>query len=360
MRPTGPIRVLLVDDSALIRAVLTRALSAATDIQVIGGAADPFEARELIIQHRPDVIILDIEMPRMNGLAFLRKLRVHYPVPVIMCSSLTQAGSQATIEALETGAVDVVAKPSVGGRAAMVAMSAELVEKVRAAMESGPPPPPRSPVRIDQKQPTFRSLGLNPDRYLVLIGASTGGTEAIRRLLCAAPPDFPATAMVQHMPEGFTRSFADRLNLLSPLTVSEATGGDPLVTGRAYLARGGLQMVVQGTGGQLRVNYAGSEPVNRHAPSVDVLFESAARPLGRQIIGVILTGMGEDGARGLLKLREGGALTFGQDRTSSVVYGMPKVAFQMGAVGEQASPGDIPRLIMRTLRNTPVTARATS
>ncbi len=359
MRSTEPIRVLLVDDSALIRAVLTQALSGAGDIQVVGGAADPFEARELIIQHRPDVIVLDIEMPRMNGLAFLRKLMAHYPVPVIMCSSLTHTGSQATIEALEAGAVDVVTKPSLGGRAAMAAMSAELIEKVRAAMDSGPAPP-RPAVRDARGQPTFRSLGLNPDRYLVLIGASTGGTEAIRRLLCAAPPDFPATAMVQHMPEGFTRSFADRLNQLSQLTVSEATGGDPLVTGRAYLARGGLQMVVHGTGGQVRLEYAGKEPVNRHAPSVDVLFESAARPLGRQVIAVILTGMGDDGARGLLKLREGGALTFGQDRNSCVVYGMPKVAYQMGAVGEQASPGDIPRLIMRSLRGTAASARVPS
>lgn len=348
MKRNGPTKVLIVDDSPLVRAVLTRVLSSAPDIEVVGGAANPFEARELIIQHRPDVIILDIEMPRMDGLTFLKKLMVHYPVPVIMCSGVAPTSSRAAIEAIESGAVDVVCKPSAGGSQALKALGEDLTEKVRAAALSRPAAP-RINLPTPAKPLTFREAGLDPDRYLVVIGASTGGTEAIRALLANVPADFPATAMVQHMPEGFTQSFAGRLDQFSPMKVAEATHGEVLATGKALLARGGIQMTIKGPG-PLRINYGTSEPVNRHCPSVDVLFDSVVRVPNRQVIGIILTGMGADGARGLLKLREAGAITFGQDSTSCVVYGMPKVAFELGAVQCQGSPGEIPRLILKTLQ----------
>jgi two-component system chemotaxis response regulator CheB len=347
VKRSGPIKVLIVDDSPLVRAVLTRVLSSASDITVVGGAVNPFEARELIIQHRPDVIILDIEMPRMDGLTFLKKLMTHYPVPVIMCSGVAPASSRAALEAIESGAVDVVCKPNAGGSKALRALGEELAEKVRAAAMSRPAAP-RISIPTPAGPASFRDAGLDPDRYLVLIGASTGGTEAIRALLSNVPADFPATAMVQHMPEGFTQSFANRLNQFSAMNVSEAVHGDVLVTGRAVLARGGIQMTVKNMG-QLRAQYGTSEPVNRHCPSVDVLFDSAVKSVNRQVIGVILTGMGADGARGLLRLREAGALTFGQDSQSCVVYGMPKVAFEIGAVQYQAPPNEIPRLIIKTL-----------
>jgi two-component system chemotaxis response regulator CheB len=355
VKRNGPIKVLIVDDSPTVRAILTRVLSATTDIAVIGGAKDPFEARDLIIQHRPDVIILDIEMPRMNGLVFLRKLMVHYPVPVIMCSGVAPASSRAAIEAIEAGAVDVVCKPSAGGSQALRALGEDLVEKVRAAAMSLPTATRTGPPR-PTKLGTFRESGFDPERYLVLVGASTGGTEAIKTLLSNVPADFPATAIVQHMPEGFTQSFAGRLNQFSAMNVTEAVDGDVLAPGRALLARGGIQAMIRGTTGQLRIQYGTPEPVNRHCPSVDVLFDSASRVTGRQLIGIILTGMGDDGARGLLNLRNAGALTFGQDRNSCVVYGMPKVAFEIGAVMQQGPPAEIPKLILKALVRT--TARA--
>ncbi|HOJ73098.1 MAG TPA: chemotaxis response regulator protein-glutamate methylesterase [Phycisphaerae bacterium] len=348
MRRSGPIKVLIVDDSALVRSILTRVLSAAQDICVVGGANDPFEARDLIIQHRPDVIILDIEMPRMNGLTFLRKLMVHYPVPVIMCSSVAPASSQAALDAIAAGAIDVVSKPTGGGSLAWRALAEDLVEKVRAAAVSMPTVP-RGGLSSSARPTSFREAGIDPDRCLVVIGASTGGTEAIKTMLSNVPADFPPTAIVQHMPEGFTQSFAGRLNRFSPLTVTEAAQGDLLVAGRAFLARGGIQMMLRASAGQIRIQYGTQEPVNRHCPSVDVLFDSATRVVGRQIIGILLTGMGDDGARGLLALRKAGALTIGQDRNSCVVYGMPKVAFEIGAVQHQAPPAEIPKLILKCL-----------
>jgi len=349
VRRTGPVRVLIVDDSALVRSILSRVLEAARDIRVVGGAKDPFEARELIIAYRPDVIILDIEMPRMDGITFLKKLREHYPVPVIMCSGAAPTNSRTAIKAIEAGAVDVVAKPSTGGSKALQQLGEDLAEKIRAAAEARPTPP-SIPAAVAVPPSSFRASGIDPARYLVAIGASTGGTEAIRLVLANAPSDFPPTVIVQHMPEGFTYSFAARLNDFSQMRISEAADGEWLEVGKGLLARGGVQMAVHTLGGRFRAAYVGTEPVNRHCPSVDVLFHSVARVAGRRGIGVLLTGMGADGARGLLAMRERGALTITQTKESCVVYGMPKVAADLGAAQYRCAPADVPRTIIQALR----------
>ncbi len=346
----GPIKVLLVDDSPTVRSILTRVLSDESDIRVVGGAKDPFEARDLIIEHRPDVIILDIEMPRMDGLTFLKKLRAHYPVPVIMCSGVAPANSQAALDAIEFGAIDLVAKPKAGGSAALARLGEVLADKIRAAAVALPPRPPE--IKINRRTPSsFVGAGLDPKRYIVAIGASTGGTQAIQDVLSKFPADCPPVVMVQHMPVGFTSSFADRLNEQCALTVTEAVDGQVLEPGLALLARGDAQMRVRFTGDRWRAVYGETDPVNRHCPSVDVLFDSIAeaRWSGRPV-GVILTGMGGDGAKGLLNMRRAGALTVGQDQRSCVVYGMPKVAADLGAVEHVTRPRDVPRTIMAALK----------
>ena len=343
-----PIKVLIVDDSPTVRAVLSRVLTDEQDISVVGGAKDPYEARELIIEYRPDVIILDIEMPRMDGLTFLRKLQAHYPVPVIMCSGIASAGNQAALRAIELGAIDFVAKPSTGGSKALRRLGEDLAEKIRAAaiaMAVRPAAPASTVIRPR----TFRSIGLDPGRYLVAIGASTGGTEAIKELLSNVPSDFPPVAIVQHMPAGFTKSFADRLNRFSAMTVTEAVDGDVLDRGRAFVARGEVQMRVSRAGNQLRIVYGTNQLVNRHCPSVDVLFDSVAEHVGSSAVGVILTGMGADGAKGLLNMKERGAVTIAQNQDSCVVFGMPKVAVALHAAEHSARPGDVPGLVVRAL-----------
>lgn len=349
MRHSGPIKVLIVDDSPLIRSMLSRVLSNEDGIEVVGGAKDPYEARELIIACHPDVIILDIEMPRMDGLTFLKKLMKHYPIPVIMCSGVAKSSSRVAMEAIEAGAVDMVSKPSSGGREALHRLGMDLADKVRAAVDAMPAPPP-IPSSAKTAPRSFRSSGLDPNRYVIGIGASTGGTEAIRHVLVHTGPDFPPIVIVQHMPEGFTQSFADRLDQLCPPSVSEAVDDDLLEPGKVFLARGGVQMHVRHSGGKWRISYGTDEFVNRHCPSVDVLFDSLAKTAGKKIIGILLTGMGADGAKGLLRLRERGALTFAQDRRSCIVYGMPKVAAELGAVMHQCPPAEMARTIIHTLQ----------
>ncbi len=349
MRREGPIKVLIVDDSPMVRTILQRVLSEHQDILVVGGAKDPYEARGVIIAQQPDVIILDIEMPRMDGLTFLKKLMAHYPVPVIMCSSVAAGNSRVALEAIESGAIDVVAKPTSGGREALHRLGEELADKIRAAAVAIARRP-RPVIKTPPATPSFRAAKLDPARYLVAVGASTGGTVAIKNLLSKAPPDFPPVVIVQHMPEGFTKSFAGRLDELSPLSVSEAVDGDALRPGKVLLARGGVQMTVQGIAGKWRIAYGTDEPVNRHCPSVDVLFDSVARVADRRAVGVLLTGMGADGAKGLLNLRNAGALTIAQNRESCVVYGMPKVAVEMGAVQLTAQPAAVPGMVVDELK----------
>jgi two-component system chemotaxis response regulator CheB len=342
------IRVLIVDDSALAREALTEAATA-PDIRVIATARDPFAAAERIREEEPDVIVLDIEMPRMDGVTFLRHLMRQHPIPTIICSSLSTQGSDAAVAALEAGAVDIITKPGLAMRAFYGEVSERLQSTIRAAAASRvrASGPRLAPARVASaaveraEQPSALDALARTTDKLVLLGASTGGTEAIQRFLTVLPPDAPAIAIVQHMPPGFTASFAKRLNECCRIEVREATDGARLVNSLALIAPGDHHMVVRRTGGHYEVRLHREAPVNRHRPSVDVLFRSGAEAAGGNVIGVILTGMGEDGAAGMLELRERGATTFGQDEATSVVYGMPREAHRRGAVVRQLPIDDI-------------------
>ena len=349
MKQIGPIRVLIVDDSAIIRTILSRVLSEVHDINVVGLAKDPYEARELIITYRPNVIILDIEMPRMDGITFLKKLQKNYPVPVIMCSGAAPSNSHAALQSIELGAVDFVSKPAKGGSKALRQLSVDLIEKIRAAVIANPIRP-EIPESASTFSPSCKASSIDPSKYIIALGASTGGTEAIKLLLSNVPEDFPPIAIVQHMPEGFTKSFAERLDQFCAMRVTEAVDGDQLTPGRVFIARGGTQLTLGASKNPWRLQYGDSEQVNRHCPSVDVLFDSVAKKAGKQAIGILLTGMGDDGAKGLLNMRNAGAITFGQDKKSCIVYGMPKIAADLGALQHVASPDQIPRMVIQALQ----------
>ncbi len=350
------IKVLIVDDSALMRALLTEIIGAEPGLEVVGSAPDPLVAREMIKTLNPDVLTLDVEMPRMDGLDFLRRLMRLRPMPVIMISSLTERGSQATLQALEIGAVDFVPKPRVDLGGGLAAYAEEICDKIRAAHGAHLRLPvvsaPAAPVA---PRPMVRPLAGGGSRLAqdrpVFIGASTGGTEAIRDVLVGLPEDCPPILMVQHMPESFTPSFAKRLDSVSALTVKEAEDGERVRPGVAYLAPGHSHLSIRKSGGGLVCRLAQSEPVNRHRPSVDVLFQSAAEEIGKRCVGVILTGMGKDGAKGMLAMKQAGAWTIGQDQASCVVYGMPREAAVIGAVEEVAALPDIAGRILARLRS---------
>lgn len=328
------VRVLVIDDSAVVRQILSAGLSADPDIEVVGVAGDVFRARELILSQHPDVLTLDVEMPRMDGLVFLRKLMPQYPLPVVMVSSLTGPGASATLEALEYGAVEVVAKPSSNLRDNLTLMVEDLCEKVKAA----------SLVDVsrfrNQRTPVTRipagALHESTDK-VVAIGASTGGTVALRSILTALPPDMPGTVVVQHMPPGFTRMFAEKLDTECQVRVKEAEDGDRVLQGRVLIAPGGLQTTVVRSGGEYQVRVREGDRVNGHAPSVDVLFDSVALGVGANAVGVVLTGMGRDGAAGLLKMRQAGARTLSQDEATSLIYGMPMEAWTRGGSEKQVA-----------------------
>lgn len=339
-------RVLIVDDSAVVRQVFQRALSSDPAIEVVGTAPDPFVARDMIVEKKPDVVTLDIEMPRMDGITFLRKLMKHYPLPVIVVSSLTPAGSQLALDALDSGAVEVLCKP--GASYTVGDMAIDLVAKVKAAanVDVGrralAPRPIAAPAPVTSLARTTHSV--------IAIGASTGGTVAIEAILRVLPPNVPGIVVTQHMPQFVTTSFAARLNSICPnLEVREASDGDSVVPGVALIAPGNYHMILARSGARYIVEVKSGPRVNRFRPSVDVMFQSVASAAGRNAVGVILTGMGRDGAEGLLAMRQAGAQTVAQDESSSVVFGMPRAAIEVGAAQRVAPLDRIPREILSCL-----------
>ncbi len=325
------VRVLIVDDSAVMRQLLSTLLSADPEIEVVGTAPDPYVARERIKALNPDVATLDIEMPQMDGVTFLRKIMTLRPMPVVMISTLTQAGAEVTLEALEIGAVDFIAKPTINLAGTMTEFATELQAKVKAAAHSRVRARrPMPPIRVKQRTTFARSA----DR-IVVIGASTGGVEALKTLLMGLPSDCPPILITQHMPPRFTYAFAERLDKECPMTVSEAVHNEVVEPGHAYIAPGSHHLDLARAGGHYLCSLSDNPPISGHRPSVDVLFRSAARVAGKAAVGVILTGMGKDGAQGLLELRQAGGITLGQDEESSLIYGMPRAAFELGAVMRQ-------------------------
>lgn len=343
------VKVLIIDDSAVVREILTAGLASDPGIEVVGAAGDVFRARELILSKAPDVLTLDIEMPRMNGLVFLKKLMPQYPIPVVMVSSLTGPGAAATLDALQYGAVEVVNKPSANLREGLAAMVEDLCQKVRAASmvdlsrwRKRRGSRPAAPIPAG-------SLSESTDT-MVAIGASTGGTVALRTILTALPSDMAGTVAVQHMPAGFTRMFAERLGGECQMEVKEAQDGDRVRQGIVLVAPGGLQTTVFSSGGEYRVRIREGGKVNGHAPSVDVLFTSVAQAAGANAIGVVLTGMGRDGAAGLLTMRKAGARTLSQDEATSLIWGMPMEAWALGASERQVGLEQIPAELLSLLK----------
>ncbi|WP_109123952.1 chemotaxis response regulator protein-glutamate methylesterase [Dyella sp. C11] len=336
------VRVLVVDDSALVRKLLSTMLSCDPGIEVVGTAADPLIAREKIKQLNPDVLTLDVEMPRMDGITFLENLMRLRPMPVVMVSSLTQEGAEVTLRALELGAVDFFTKPSNDLAATFAEGAQEICAKVKLAALARPRQrtavrkldvPPR--LTADAVLPRAQSAGTRGGMPIIAIGASTGGTEAIRVVLEAMPPDAPPIVITQHIPAAFSGPFAQRMDTCSAMRVCEARDGQPIQAGHAYIAPGGEHLLVMWDGAKYVCRLHNGPPVNRHKPSVDVLFRSMAASVGKSAIAALLTGMGDDGARGLLELQQGGARTLVQDEESSVVWGMPGAAWKLGAASEK-------------------------
>ena len=332
----GRVRVLVVDDSALVRQVLTEILSADPEIQVIGSASDPFIAAERMEEEAPDVITLDIEMPRMDGLTFLQKIMSQHPIPVVICSSLAESGTESALKALEYGAVEIVAKPRLGCAQFLRESSTTICDAVKSAAKVR-----LGKLRVRQAvepkltadailAPATRAM-IETTEKVIAVGASTGGTEALRAFLEVLPADAPGIVIVQHMPEMFTRTFANRLNGLCRISVKEAETDDTVLRGRALIAPGNHHMLLKRSGARYYVEIKEGPLVSRHRPSVDVLFRSVARYAGRNAVGVIMTGMGDDGAKGLLEMKENGAYTIAQDEATSVVFGMPHEAIKRGA-----------------------------
>jgi two-component system chemotaxis response regulator CheB len=339
---SAPVRVLIVDDSAVMRQLLSVLLAADPEIEVVGTAADPHIARERIKALNPDVITLDVEMPHMDGLTFLRKIMALRPTPVVMISSLTQRGADTTLEALEIGAVDFIAKPTEDVANGLIGLAGDLQAKIKAAADTrvGTRRVVPAPVR-PQRQRSAASSG-----KFIFVGASTGGVEAIKALLSGLPADCPPTMITQHMPPRFTTGFAERLDRECPMRVLEATDGMVVEAGHVYIAPGSHHLEIARSGSHHVCRLSDGPPVSGHRPSVDVLFRSAAHVVGKAGVGAILTGMGKDGAEGLLELRKAGAITLGQDEQSSLIYGMPRVAFERGAVMRQHSLGHMADAIL--------------
>lgn len=340
------VRVLIIDDSAVVRQKLEAELSKDPQIEVVGTAIDPFAARDKIVALKPDVLTLDIEMPRMDGITFLKKLMRHYPLPVVVVSSLTPAGSALALEAIDAGAVEVMCKP--GAAYTVGDLAAELCEKIKAAAAADIKKLAAAADRSAPPRPITTALSRTTDK-VIAIGASTGGTRAIEDVLVRFPANAPGTVIVQHMPPGFTKSFADRLNGLCRVRVKEAEDGDSVTPGQVLIAPGNKHMMLNRSGARYFVEVRDGPLVNRHRPSVEVLFRSVAMHAGRNAVGVMLTGMGGDGGHGMLMMRQAGAINIGQDESSCVVYGMPKVAYELGAVHHVVSLNRIPDKIFQVL-----------
>ena len=340
------IRVLVVDDSAVVRQVVTQTLSSDPGIEVIGAALDPVFALEKMKTNWPDVIVLDLEMPRMDGLTFLRRIMAERPTPVVICSSLAEKGAQVALDALAAGAVSIITKPKVGLKSFLDGAANDIIQAVKAAVHSrpgrrasaavaslSPSPSLSADVILPAAHNASAPLGRTTDR-LVAIGTSTGGTQALEAVLTALPVDTPGVVVVQHMPEKFTAMFAQRLNSLCKIEVREARSGDRVLPGLALIAPGGRHMMVKRNGAQYVVDVVDGPLVNRHKPSVDVLFRSVAKCAGHNALGIIMTGMGDDGARGLKEMRDAGAHTLAEDESTCVVFGMPKEAIRLGGAAE--------------------------
>lgn len=362
--PARKIRILVVDDSALIRSLLSRIIDCQPDMECVGAAGDPLVAREMIRRLDPDVLTLDVEMPRMDGLDFLGRLMRLRPMPVVMVSTLTERGAEVTMQALELGAVDFVAKPRIGVADGLQALAEEIGEKLRVAARARLRRPRGfAPVSQGISAEAAAEVGSPPSRRwlttekLVFIGASTGGTEATREVLASLPADAPAIMITQHMPPGFTASYAARLNSLCRIMVKEAADGERVLPGHAYIAPGGLHLSVERSGANYLARVTDGEPVNRHRPSVEVLFRSAARVVGANAIGVMLTGMGGDGARAMLEMREAGSWNIVQDEASCVIFGMPREAIAHGAAHEILPLTSIARRLIERARDAGAEAR---
>jgi two-component system chemotaxis response regulator CheB len=352
MMGTKKIRVLVVDDSAVVRQALSSLLSSDPDIEVMGTASDPFVAADRIAEEIPDVITLDIEMPRMDGLTFLKMIMTQHPVPVVICSSLADEGAQSTLRALEYGAVDIITKPRLGTRQYLEDSRAAICDVVKAAAGARLGKPRLEHI-VQPKltadvilPPATRAMDETTEKVIV-IGASTGGTEALKSLLETLPPDAPGIVIVQHMPELFTRAFANRLDGLCAITVKEAETNDTVLRGRALIAPGNHHMLLRRSGARYFVEIKDGPLVCRHRPSVDVLFRSAARYAGPNAVGVILTGMGDDGARGMLEMKQTGSFNIAQDEATSVVFGMPKEAIKLDGVHKVLPLAHIPAAILK-------------
>jgi two-component system, chemotaxis family, protein-glutamate methylesterase/glutaminase len=351
-------RVVVVDDSALVRSLLTEIINREPDMQCVGAAADPLIAREMIRELNPDVITLDVEMPRMDGIDFLSKLMRLRPMPVVMVSTLTERGAEVTLRALELGAIDFVAKPKIGVADGLQMLAQDITDKVRVAARANVR---RSVIKeaagagvsaAEPSRPAVAALGRLSTEKIIFIGASTGGTEATKEVLMGLPADTPAVMITQHMPPGFTKSYAARLDGLCRIRVKEASDGERVLPGHAYIAPGGLHLSVERSGANYIARVRDGEPVNRHKPSVEVLFQSAARIVGPNALGVMLTGMGADGAKAMKLMRDGGSWNLVQDEASCVVFGMPKEAIAADAADEVLPLTSIaPKLIGR-LRGT--------
>ncbi len=340
------IRVLTIDDSALMRQVLAELLAKDPDIEVIGSAPDPYVAREKIKALNPDVLTLDVEMPKMDGLTFLEKLMRGRPTPVIMVSSLTEAGCETTLRALELGAVDFITKPKIDLRQGMDDIAADLIAKVKGAATATLRSASAAGEQKVAKPAALSSAMIKTTDMIIAIGSSTGGTEAVKDVLQVLPPNTPPILITQHMPERFTKTWADRMNQLCRISVKEAEDGDSVLPGHALVAPGNYHMTLVRSGARYSVRINQNEPVNRHRPSVDVMFDSVAQYAGGNAVGVILTGMGGDGAKGLLKMKEAGAFTIAQDEASCVVFGMPKEAIKLGGVEVVRPLNDIAAAIL--------------